>query len=120
MEKMILQDEAKNVKKEIYKMYMEIEKSGWLNDLKNELQVGSNKTQYLKDIIINKDMLARWQNALIKGDDSINNHMESDEYIYDEIFPEQLEKFQWKCGVREDDEEKEKDEEEIVELDDYL
>jgi len=46
--------------------------------------------------------------------------MESDEYIYDEIFPEQLEKFQWKCGVREDDEEKEKDEEEIVELDDYL
>ena len=101
-------------------MYMEIEKSGWLNDLKNELQVGSNKTQYLKDIIINKDMVARWQNALIKGDDSINNHMESDEYIYDEIFPEQLEKFQWKCGVREDDEEKEKDEEEIVELDDYL
>ena len=47
---MILQDEAKNVKKEIYKMYMEIEKSGWLNDLKNELQVGSNKTQYLKDM----------------------------------------------------------------------
>lgn len=39
---------------------MEIEKSGWLNDLKNELQVGSNKTQYLKDIIINKDMVARW------------------------------------------------------------
>ena len=116
---MILQDEAKNVKKEIYKMYMEIEKSGWLNDLKNEHQVGSNKTQYLKDII-NKDMLARWQNAFIKGDDSINNHMESDEYIYDAIFPEQLEKFQWKGGVREDDEEKEKDEEEIVELDDYL
>jgi len=106
---MILQDEAKNVKKEIYKMYMEIEKSGWLNDLKNELQVGSNKTQYLKDII-NKPMLARWQNAVIKGDDSINNHMESDEYIYDAIFPEQLEKFQWKSGMRLDPpEEKEKE-----------